>query len=137
MNKRIKVTINRDEWARGERAQGLMIDSRRNKCCLQFLAEACGAKGHTDPMPWDGDVLPHDFPLKEQGKFPQALFEDSPYFSTPYQGSKRPPKPQPWECAFAGINDDRGLDEPAREQAIRVGFDLVLDCDVEFVGGES
>lgn len=134
MTKRIKVTIDRTFWARGNRARGLMIHPRGGKCCLQFLAEACGVNPEPKREPWAGNVLPHDFAQADYDRMPPALFTPAPYEERDMDGSI---VTREWEDAFAMLNDHKGLDEPTREAAIALGFDIVLGVDVEFVGGDS
>jgi hypothetical protein len=126
---RIKVTINRDEWLRGT-GSGVMCRARDGrKCCLQFLAEAHGVKPYRPPDTAHEINLPTSLPQPDRRLMPLAIFDTSPHtaFTTPWR----------WQDVFALANDDSRIDDATREQAIRVGFDIVLGCDVEFVGGES
>ena len=118
----MKFTVHRNNWLRGYGVNSSLLDRNGDRCCLGFLAQACG---YQDSELRDKACLEDLSSLDRFVKLPPGLIteESSDYFRDSDIAKK-----------LMEINDTGMLPETVREQQLTKTFNS-LNIEVEFVDG--
>lgn len=120
-----EFTVDRKEWLRGSGIASSLLDRAGKKCCLGFLAIACG---HS---PEDIFGVASPFAVFNQGDrylMPQVLIGDG-------TGNEEAIVTcDSWACVkLMDINDDQCIDDDEREERLVKGFQTI-GIKVNFIG---